>query len=154
MTYGDLRQRRCLVGLFLLGAHAALGQQAVAGPQVKTQPAKASVTSKEKVDPKAKHGMPPAAPDFGILQIKLINEQIRQGWQAHQLSPSPTATDGEWCRRLFLDLLGRVPSTAELNKFLNSKSANRKVELVDASYWARNTSKTMPTIGPRSGRTS
>ena len=131
MTCACLRQR-WLIGSLVLAVSLLAGGGAVAAPQVKTQPAKTSATPKEKLDPKGKHGIPAPAPDYGVSQIKLINEQIRQGWQAHELSPSPTATDGEWCRRLFLDLLGRVPTIAELNKFLGSKAPNRKLELVNA----------------------
>jgi hypothetical protein len=74
----------------------------------------------------------PAGPqDFGIPQVRAINEQIRRQWTDFQLTPSPPAADGEWCRRLYLDILGRVPTFQELNEFLSSDESNKKAKLVD-----------------------
>src|SRR5437016_6159028 len=53
---------------------------------------------------------PKVAADYGVPQVKAINEQIARVWKDNQLSPSPQASDGEWCRRVFLDILGRIPS--------------------------------------------
>lgn len=80
----------------------------------------------------------PAAPaskdsaqaDYGIPQVKFINEQIRKGWQENGLSPSPQATDQEWCRRVYLDVLGRIPDTTELAEFVASREPNKKDKLV------------------------
>ncbi|HEV3005185.1 MAG TPA: DUF1549 domain-containing protein, partial [Pirellulales bacterium] len=63
--------------------------------------------------------------------IKFINEQIRKGWTDAGVTPSPGATDEEWCRRLYLDVLGRVPSVSELEKFLREKAKNKRAGLVD-----------------------
>ena len=76
-------------------------------------------------------GKKSAAMDYNIPQIALINEQIQQGWEASGLVPSTTASHAEWCRRLFLDLLGRVPTVDELNKFEVDKSPDKKLRLVN-----------------------
>src|SRR5207253_10066341 len=49
---------------------------------------------------------PSHAPDT-IPQVALINEHVRDHWTANKLTPSGAATDGEWCRRVYLDVLGR-----------------------------------------------
>jgi hypothetical protein len=72
----------------------------------------------------------PLVPDYGIPQVRRINQEIRQVWTDLQLSPSPPSTDGEWCRRVFLDVIGRVPSVQELREFLASKEADKKAKLV------------------------
>lgn len=72
----------------------------------------------------------PAAADFGIPQVAKINSEIRQVWQDNGMKPSPPATDGEWCRRLYLDILGRIPTVSELNEFVTSKETDRKAKLV------------------------
>jgi len=67
-------------------------------------------------------------------------------WDDNKLHAAPPATDGEWCRRVYLDVLGRVPSVTELRDFLTSKEADRKAKLVskilyDSAYtedYARN----------------
>src|SRR4051794_25914578 len=48
--------------------------------------------------------------DYGSPQIRRINEEIRRVWEDNKLHPSVAATDNEWCRRVYLDVLGRVPS--------------------------------------------
>lgn len=63
--------------------------------------------------------------------IAYINKKIREGWAGAEISPSPMATDAEWCRRVYLDILGRIPSIDELNQFLGSKSAKKRAELID-----------------------
>jgi Protein of unknown function (DUF1549)/Protein of unknown function (DUF1553) len=67
----------------------------------------------------------------GIPQVELINDQIRAAWQERRLTPSPAASDGEWCRRLYLDLLGRVPSVDEVNRFTSDRSSDKKLQLVN-----------------------
>ena len=45
--------------------------------------------------------------DSGIPEVKFINQQIRQQWADYQIKPSMKATDGEWVRRVYLDIIGR-----------------------------------------------
>ena len=72
------------------------------------------------------------SPDsYGVPQVKFINEQIAAGWADAGLQPSADATDGEWCRRVFLDVVGRIPTVAELNGFVSDSSVTKKAELVD-----------------------
>jgi hypothetical protein len=61
----------------------------------------------------------------------LIDDHLRRHWQSADVAHSPTASDGEWCRRVFLDLLGRIPKVAELDQFLEDPPAQRKARLVD-----------------------
>jgi hypothetical protein len=67
---------------------------------------------------------------YGIAQVKFINDQIASVWADAGLQPSPDATDGEWCRRVYLDLIGRVPSVKELDAFLADSSPTKKADLV------------------------
>jgi hypothetical protein len=70
------------------------------------------------------------AEHYGIRQVKEINEEIAAAWADAGLQPSPEATDGEWCRRVHLDLIGRIPSLGELRAFLADKSPTKKADLV------------------------
>ena len=82
-------------------------------------------------------GVPSAArPTRGVQhrelpQVNLINEHIRAGWKDYQITPSKRATDGEWCRRVYLDILGRIPTVEELQEFVSSRNRNKRRELVD-----------------------
>ncbi len=66
-----------------------------------------------------------------VPQVRQINELVRVMWKAWEVKPAAPATDEEWCRRVFLDLLGRIPKVAELNEFLNDRNRNRREALVD-----------------------
>ena len=110
----------CLIVLGLAVLVAATGPAAETSksPEKKAVPAKAG-----KVDV-------PAASDHNLPQVKFINEQIRQVWKDNNLQPSPPATDGEWCRRVFLDVLGRIPSVDEYREYVHSKETDKKAKLV------------------------
>jgi len=79
-----------------------------------------------------------SAADHGIPQVKRINEEIRKVWEDNKLRPSAQATDGEWCRRVYLDVLGRIPSVTELREFLTSKEADKKAKLVNKILYDSN----------------
>jgi len=66
---------------------------------------------------------------YGIPQVKLINDQVAAGWADAGLQSSADAPDGEWCRRVHLDLIGRVPTVAELQAFLADSSPTKKASL-------------------------
>ena len=70
------------------------------------------------------------ADHYGIPQVKYINEQITASWAEADLRPSADATDGEWCRRVYLDLIGRIPKVDELKAFLGDKSSTKRSDLV------------------------
>jgi hypothetical protein len=72
----------------------------------------------------------PAIPDYGLPQVKRINQEIRQVWTDNQIAPSSPASDGEWCRRVYLDVLGRIPSVQEIREFAASKEPDKKAKLV------------------------
>lgn len=67
---------------------------------------------------------------FGIPQVKYINELIAAGWDDAGIRPSAAATDGEWCRRIHLDVIGRIPTSEELAGFLANTSPSKRPELV------------------------
>ena len=64
-------------------------------------------------------------------QVALINKYIRQGWTDEEITPSRPATEGEWCRRIYLDVLGCIPSVEELEEFEKSRAPDKRMRLVD-----------------------
>jgi hypothetical protein len=64
--------------------------------------------------------------------VNQIDSYIEQGWRDFELEPSKTASDGEWCRRVFLDVLGRIPSDVEAIEFIDDKSDDKKKRLVES----------------------
>jgi len=80
-------------------------------------------------------GMMPAAGEdpvsASLPQVQFVDEQLAAAWQDAGLEPAATATDGEWCRRVHLDLVGRIPTVEELQRFLADTSPSKRVALVD-----------------------
>jgi hypothetical protein len=109
------RASRLAAALALLGAWSwALTAAADAEPQTAAPVASAGAVAKSDKDVVAR-----------------VDELVRKGWQDHQLRPSAAATDGEWCRRVTLDLIGRIPTVAELDDFVRSRTAGKQQLLVD-----------------------
>jgi hypothetical protein len=101
--------------LAFVGTTGLLGQTT---PPTQTVSAKKSSAAEET----------PTGPNY---QIEQINKMIEQVWTDYELRPSREATEGEWCRRVYLDLIGRIPSVDELNEFLDDQSEDKKKNLVD-----------------------
>ena len=64
--------------------------------------------------------------------IGQINSHIEQAWRDFELTPSPEAADGQWCRRVFLDVIGRIPTVTEVEKFIKDKAPDKKKRLVES----------------------
>jgi Protein of unknown function (DUF1549)/Protein of unknown function (DUF1553) len=63
-------------------------------------------------------------------QIEKIDTAISQVWKDYELKPSPVEEELKWCRRLFLDVIGRIPSHDEIREFDKDKSPDKKKNLV------------------------
>ena len=70
-----------------------------------------------------------AASDAEI--VAYINNTIRARAKDAGLRLSPPATEAEWCRRVHLDLIGRIPTIDELEAFLVDNSRDKRARLVD-----------------------
>jgi hypothetical protein len=64
-------------------------------------------------------------------QIAFIDERIEAGWKDAGVTPADQATDAEWCRRVYLDCIGRIPTVEELDQYRRDKSRTRSINLVD-----------------------
>jgi len=64
-------------------------------------------------------------------QAEKINELIGKGWETAGIKkPALRATDHEFMRRAFIDLIGRIPTPEEIADFDLDRSANRRARLV------------------------
>ena len=66
---------------------------------------------------------------FGIPQVKFINERIAAGWSDAKIKPSDAATDQEWCRRVHLDIIGRIPTSAELDAYVADSTPTKRAKI-------------------------
>jgi hypothetical protein len=76
-----------------------------------------------------------------------VDAELARGWAAAKLEPSPLASDAEFLRRVSLDLLGRIPTHAEVERVLDDDrgtASDKRARLVDellqseafAEHWA------------------
>jgi hypothetical protein len=72
-----------------------------------------------------------------------IDALVAHKQQQLGLQPSPLCDDRTFARRVYLDLIGTPPTTAELKAFLSDPTSDRRIKLVDrllerpeyADYW-------------------
>jgi hypothetical protein len=80
-------------------------------------------------------------------QAQLVDDHVGRGWTESGVTPAQAATAGEWCRRVYLDVIGRTPTVAELDRFTADRGADKKQRLVErllgdeyvvdyARYWS------------------
>ena len=77
-------------------------------------------------------GSAPADAKAGVSpQTQKINELIAKGWESKNIKkPADRATDEEFMRRAFIDLIGRIPTVEEIIDFEQDRSANRRARLI------------------------
>lgn len=63
--------------------------------------------------------------------IVFVNAALKSRWKEASVRPSPAATESEWCRRAYLDLIGRIPTIEELEVFLVDNARDKRAKLVD-----------------------
>ncbi len=83
---------------------------------------------KESEDSAAKSN---ATREFSTIS-EAIDTYIAEGWRKRGVNPAESLDDRAWCRRLYLDLVGRIPTTVELQNFLTTKEATKREDLVDS----------------------
>ena len=60
-----------------------------------------------------------------------IDELILAEWKKMGLKPAPLADDHEFIRRVYLDVIGTLPTPKEIEQFVNSKDSNKRSQLID-----------------------
>ena len=61
----------------------------------------------------------------------LIDVRLAAAWTQAKVRPVARADDGEFLRRASLDLVGRIPSAAEVRDFLDDPNLGKRAALVD-----------------------
>jgi len=61
-----------------------------------------------------------------------IDELVYGRWREMHLAPSEPCDDGTFLRRTFIDLIGRLPTRNQLQKFLDDSDVAKREKLVDA----------------------
>lgn len=88
----------------------------------------------------------PVAPDVyaKLPRNNFIDDLVWKKLERLRLTPSEPAPDHTWLRRVYVDVIGRVPSVTETRSFLADTSSDKRAKLVDrllesseyADHWA------------------
>jgi hypothetical protein len=73
------------------------------------------------------HAAPPRPADLAVR----IDRRLEARFKADAVHPAPRAEDAEFLRRACLDLIGRIPRTADVHEFLVDNSADKRARLID-----------------------
>src|SRR5262245_40594821 len=74
----------------------------------------------------------PASPGSATaLATVFIDQLIEQAWTNAGVKPAKPATDDEFLRRAYLDLLGRIPNVHEARAFLTTREPDKRGKLVE-----------------------
>ncbi len=66
-----------------------------------------------------------------VLHANQIDRMIQSEFRAHNIQQNPPSTDEQFIRRLYLDVLGRIPSYDEVTDFLDSKDPAKRRKTID-----------------------
>jgi len=70
-------------------------------------------------------------PTATVSQVALIDKAIAEAWNKAGVKPARPATDEEFLRRAYLDVLGRIPNVQEARAFLNTREKDKRGKLVE-----------------------
>lgn len=70
-----------------------------------------------------------AADTTGIS--RQIDDLLAQDWKAAGIKPNPPASDEIFLRRVYLDVIGRIPTAEEATAFLDSTDKGKRQALID-----------------------
>ena len=78
-------------------------------------------------------GAPAAAgqPRAFATVTEAIDVLVAEEWARRGVAPTEPVDDAAWCRRVTLDLVGRIPTEAERRAFLDTPADSRRAALVD-----------------------
>ncbi|HEY2909100.1 MAG TPA: DUF1549 domain-containing protein [Gemmataceae bacterium] len=61
----------------------------------------------------------------------VIDRELKAAWAREKIAPAPRSTDSAFLRRVYLDLLGTIPTYQETTAFLADTDAKKREKLID-----------------------
>jgi hypothetical protein len=72
----------------------------------------------------------PADPNLAQAAAR-IDMLVNAGLTKEKQKPNPLASDEQFCRRVYLDITGRIPTREEALAFMNDTSVSKRAKLID-----------------------
>lgn len=98
----------------------------------------ASASAPGKPEEPESHGPAAAAqtrirwrPPADMPPSKAVDRFLERAWKLDRVTAAAPATDRTFVRRLYLDLAGRIPTQAELERFLRDPAREKRTRLID-----------------------
>lgn len=66
-----------------------------------------------------------------LVTARRIDQLIEQDLAKNGQEPQPMASENVWLRRVYLDLIGRIPTVAEVTRFRKAAQPDKRARLVD-----------------------
>jgi len=63
--------------------------------------------------------------------VGFVDEQLAASWQDNEITASPVASDSEWLRRVYLDIVGHIPPSEDVVAFLKDRRPGKRAEVID-----------------------
>ena len=74
----------------------------------------------------------PSAVDKKIATLTAaIDKHLAADWAARTIKPAADADDAEFCRRVYLDVIGRIPKVSEVRAFEADPATDKRAKLVE-----------------------
>ena len=73
----------------------------------------------------------PKSPPKGVAGSAAIDWLLEADWKRDGIKPAPICDDRTFARRIYLDVAGRIPTSAELTQFLAERGRDKRTSLVD-----------------------
>ena len=73
-------------------------------------------------------------PGFQVAQVpqdSVVDRAVYEKLNRIRIAPSEICTDAEFLRRVYLDVIGALPTTEEVSAFLADKDPNRRAKVID-----------------------
>src|SRR6266700_2315020 len=74
---------------------------------------------------------PAAAPPAALMTPGDVDHLADALWATAGVSPAPAASDEEFLRRVSIDVIGRIPTPEEAERFLADAGADKRTRLVE-----------------------
>jgi hypothetical protein len=125
------RTRFVGLSLGITGAFVAAGFWVPLRADGPDDSAKSTVKEKSKAQPAKKN---------------YIDDFIQEAWKTAKVKPSGIATEPEFMRRAYLDIVGRTPNVKEALDYLEAKESGKRIKLVENLLASPDYAKNMGTI--------